>query len=173
MVNTSDLPKYFVWGLNYLNFFLVIKLITSLYQLINHSWTKFGQNLSVEKRCQNQDSFRFRRQHCQAAIVSIFFYHFCSFYSFWLSWVLQFAFPALSWWVLIFTTGQFKGQQRTTFFCAKKFWYKSFTSSGKEQWERKNLDTISENFNSVTAVKFKVNQWTVRERFDLLLWRFR
>ena len=132
MVNTSDLPKYFVWGLNYLNFFLVIKLITSLYQLINHSWTKFGQNLSVEKRCQNQDSFRFRRQHCQAAIVSIFFYHFCSFYSFWLSWALQFAFPALSWWVLIFTTGQFKGQQRTTCCCAKKFWYKSFTSSGKE-----------------------------------------
>ena len=32
---------------------------------------------------------------------------------------------------------------------------------------------ISENLNSVTAVKFKVNQWTVRERFDLLLGRCR
>ena len=35
------------------------------------------------------------------------------------------------------------------------------------------MDTISENLNSVTAVKFKVNQWTVRERFDLLLGRCR
>ena len=31
----------------------------------------------------------------------------------------------------------------------------------------------SENLNSVTVAKFKVNQWTVKERFDLLLWRFR
>ena len=33
----------------------------------------------------------------------------------------------------------------------------------RKQWKRKNLDTISENLNSVTAVKSKVNQWTVRE----------
>ena len=32
---------------------------------------------------------------------------------------------------------------------------------------------ISENLNSVTTVKFKVNQRAVRERFDLLLGRFR
>ena len=32
---------------------------------------------------------------------------------------------------------------------------------------------ISENLNSVTAVKLKLNQRTVRERFDLLLGRFR
>ena len=32
---------------------------------------------------------------------------------------------------------------------------------------------ISENLNSVTAVKLKLNQRMVRERFDLLLGRFR
>ena len=32
---------------------------------------------------------------------------------------------------------------------------------------------ISENLNSVTAVKLKLNQRVVRERFDLLLGRFR
>ena len=56
----------------------------------------------------------------------------------------------------------------------KEILVQKFSKFKKGRNERGRIwKQISENLNSVTAVKFKVNQRVVRERFDLLLRRFR
>ena len=56
----------------------------------------------------------------------------------------------------------------------KEILVQEFYKFKKESNESGRIWTqISENLNSVTAVKLKLNQRVVRERFDLLLGRFR
>ena len=52
----------------------------------------------------------------------------------------------------------------------KEILVQEFYKFKKESNERGRIwMQSSENLNSVTVAKFKVNQWTVKERFDLLL----
>ena len=127
----------------------------------------------MEKRCQNQDSFRFRRQHCQAAIVSIFFlsFSFVLFFLTQLSSSVCFSDTKLvGGGSSISANFDFYDRLAQDVLLCKEILVQEFYKFKKESNERGRIWTqSSENLNSVTVAKFKVNQWTVKERFDLLL----